>query len=123
MAKKSTKPKGKTKILEVIDVLEESGNWSKCLIKVSWFGGPPQLDIRNIKMDTINDDEPVIGKGIALTDSGVKRLANKLVELGYVDIDTINECRQDTIDLFNMFSDDNDDEERTILHLRKKKKK
>ena len=119
MAKKSTKPKGKTKIIEIIDVLEESGNWSKCLIKVSWFGGAPQLDIRNIKMDTLNDDEPVIGKGIALNDSGIKRLANKLLELGYIDIDTIDKCKQDTLDLFNMFPDDID--ERIVLHLRKKK--
>lgn len=121
MAKKNSKTKGKSKILEVIDVLEESGNWSKCLIKVKWFDGPVQLDIRNIKMDTLNDEEPVIGKGIALTDEGVIRLANKLMELGYIDIETIDGCKQVSMDLFGTFIDDKN--KRTVLHLRRKKNK
>lgn len=72
-------------IIEVIDVLEESGNWAKVLMKVSWDNKPPVLDIRNVDMTTIGSDKVKFGKGISLSDDAIMILAKNLLELGCID--------------------------------------
>ncbi len=77
---KKTNEKQIFEIIEPIEVLQEAGNISLELNKVSWNKKPPTLDIR--KWD-LSGDSPVPLKGITLTEEGVNRLTIKLIELGY----------------------------------------
>ena len=70
-------------LINVVDVLEETGNWAKVLIQVSWNGKPPTYDIRNIDMSTISSDKIVIGKGISISDNGIERLVDALIDSGF----------------------------------------
>lgn len=90
MGKKS-KGEFKYELIEIIDVLEESGNWAKVLMKVSWNGNPPTLDIRNVDMRTIHDEKVKFGSGITLSDDACIRLAKNLMELGCLDYDDIED--------------------------------
>lgn len=128
MARKK-KEKEKSELVEIVEILDESGNWAKVLMKMKWFGGPAQLDIRSVKMDTINDEEPVFGKGITLSDKSLKILTKKLVELGYLDDDNIESYQNGEvdnynimdIDLFNMYDDKKEDDKRLVLRIRRKR--
>lgn len=64
-------------------IIEESGNSSINLRKVSWNNRPHKLDIR--KWNYTTDGEERAMKGIQLTDDGANELTGVLVEQGYGD--------------------------------------
>lgn len=82
----------KYKIVENIATLEEcKSNWYKELNKIIWGKGEvPSIDIRNIKRN--DDDEiEVMGTGISLREDACCELATRLMYLGYIDRDDIEE--------------------------------
>lgn len=70
-------------VLEGFDfILEESGNSSINLRKISWNGRPHKLDIRKYAYQ--NGEERMM-KGIGLSEEGANELTGTLVEQGYGD--------------------------------------
>lgn len=70
-------------VLEGFDfIIEESGNSSVNLRKISWNGRPHKLDIRKY---AYKDGQEQMMKGISLTDDGANELTNVMVEQGYGD--------------------------------------
>ena len=63
-------------------VLEEGGNTSINLRRISWDGKPSKLDIRKYRYQS---GKEVMLKGVTLTDKGGSELANILVDKGYGD--------------------------------------
>ena len=63
-------------------ILEESGNGSINLRKISWNGRPYKLDIRKY---TYKDGEERMMKGVSMSDEAGSELASILVENGYGD--------------------------------------
>lgn len=82
---KSDKPD--FEIVEAYETLEEAGNQTVELNKVSWAERPPKIDIR--RWDVGKEDGPKPLKGVTLTDEGCDRLVLKLLELGYGDMKSI----------------------------------
>lgn len=80
----------KYEIIEELETIQESeGNdWVVEVNKISWGGKAPQIDIRRWNRSL---EEPKMGKGINLTDEGVNRLVNLLIQAGYGDEDIIRE--------------------------------
>ena len=90
------------RLIEVVEVLSESdkSSWAKVLAKISWNNKPATMDIRTINMDTIDDEDVSFGKGISLDDESMQRLAKKLLELGYLDIDELEEYIEEQNSIF-----------------------
>ena len=63
-------------------ILEESGNSSINLRKVSWNGREPKIDIRRW---SYQDGTERALRGVTLTDEGANELTNVLVDEGYGD--------------------------------------
>ena len=61
-------------------ILEETGNGSTNLRKISWNGRPHKLDIRKY---TYKDGQEQIMKGVSMSDEAGHELTNVLVENGY----------------------------------------
>jgi hypothetical protein len=77
---------GKGPICEIIEsyaVLEETGNQTVEINKVSWNERPPKIDIR--RWDHGKEDGPVALKGVTLSDEACDRLVIQLLELGFGD--------------------------------------
>ena len=64
-------------------IIEESGNSSTNLRKISWNGRPHKLDIRKWAIQDDGTERSL--RGITLTDDGGHELTNVLVEQGYGD--------------------------------------
>ena len=70
-------------VLEGFDfIIEESGNSSVNLRKISWNGRPHKLDIRKY---AYKDGQEQMMKGISLTEDGANELTSVMVEQGYGD--------------------------------------
>ena len=63
-------------------IIEESGNSSVNLRKISWNGRPHKLDIRKY---AYKDGQEQMMKGISLTEDGANELTSVMVEQGYGD--------------------------------------
>lgn len=112
MARKPYDP-SRFKVEEVIDNISESANsnWGKFLIRASFDDGPANINIRSMKMD----EEPVIGKGISLTDEEVDTMVDKLVDIGFGSIDVLQSAINKRKSQYGGFSfGDTDDDVLTI---------
>lgn len=63
-------------------IIEESGNSSLNLRKISWNGREPKLDLRKWNY---NEGHEIAMKGVTLSDDGADELTGVLVEHGYGD--------------------------------------
>ena len=61
-------------------IIEESGNSSINLRKISWNGAPFKIDIRKY---SYSDGAERMLKGVSMTEDGANELAGVLVETGY----------------------------------------
>lgn len=90
-----SKKKFDYEIINIIGILEENenSNWCRVLMKVSWDGNPPVLDIRKVDMSTYDEETGHIkmGNGISLSDEGLLELASLLLQNGYLNKD---ECEE-----------------------------
>lgn len=94
-------------------IIEESGNNSINLRKISWNGRPHKLDIRKY---TYTDGQEHMMKGVSLTDAGANELAGTLIEQGYGDTHRIIKALRNRKDFDESLLDKNapieeDDEE------------
>lgn len=96
-------------------IIEESGNNSINLRKISWNGRPYKLDLRKY---SYKDGKESMLKGISISDEGANELTGVLVENGYGDTKRIIKALR-TRENFNeemlepdyVFEDDNENEE------------
>jgi len=65
------------------NIVEEGGNTSTNMRKISWNGKPHKIDIR--KYFYKNGQEFMTKKGVSLSESGANEVASILVEKGYGD--------------------------------------
>ena len=63
-------------------IIEESGNTSSNLRRISWNGRPYKLDFRKY---SYKDGQEMMMKGISMSEDGASELASVLVENGYGD--------------------------------------
>lgn len=63
-------------------IIEESGNSSSNLRRISWNGRPYKLDLRKY---SYKDGQEIMMKGISMSEEGATELASVLVENGYGD--------------------------------------
>lgn len=95
-------------------ILEESGNGSTNLRKISWNGRPHKLDIRKY---SYTDGQEHMMKGVSLTDDGANELTDVLVEQGYGNTKRIIKALRERDDFDDSLLDkavpivDEDDEE------------
>lgn len=95
-------------------ILEESGNGSTNLRKISWNGRPYKLDIRKY---SYTDGQEHMMKGVSLTDDGANELTDVLVEQGYGNTKRIIKALRERDDFDDSLLDkaipivDEDDEE------------
>lgn len=77
-------------IVEELGTIQESegSDWVIEVNKISWNKKAPQIDIRRWNRSL---DEPKMGKGINLTDDGIERLVNLLLQQGYGDHEIMKE--------------------------------
>ena len=71
---------------EEIVILSESdkSDWLTGLIRVSWSGAEPKIEIRKYNKTLLKENSPRgWGKGIALTPAELDVLTEELVRLGY----------------------------------------
>ena len=95
-------------------IIEESGNNSINLRKISWNGRPYKLDLRKY---SYKDGKESMLKGISISDEGANELTGVLIENGYGDTKRIIKALR-TRENFNeemlepdyVFEDDNDEE-------------
>lgn len=116
MAKKDYDP-SRYKVEEIIENISESNssNWGKFIIRASFDDKPSTIDIRNMKMG----EEPIIGKGISLSDEEVDTVVNTLISKGYGNIDILQEeikRRQKVFGGFNL-SNEQEDEMFTVTFI------
>lgn len=112
----------KYKIIDVIEILEESPNsdWGKVLLKISWNDKPATIDIRTVKLSTLDEDKVLFGKGgTALSDKACQKLAETLFELGYVDRDIIDAYIEQEDSIFKPKKK----KKKKLIHIIKKKGK
>lgn len=96
-------------------IIEESGNNSINLRKISWNGRPYKLDLRKY---SYKDGKESMLKGISISDEGANELTGVLIENGYGDTKRIIKALR-TRENFNeemlepdyVFEDDNESEE------------
>lgn len=67
-------------------ILEETGNGSTNLRRISWNGRPHKLDIRKY---SYKDGEERMMKGVSLSDEAANQLTNTLVDKGFGDTRSI----------------------------------
>ena len=65
------------------NIVEEGGNTSTNIRKISWNGKPHKIDIR--KYFYKNGQEFMTKKGVSLSETGANEVASVLVEKGYGD--------------------------------------
>lgn len=93
-------------------IIEERGNSSINLRKVSWGeGSPEKIDIR--KWLYLDDGTERASKGVTLTDEGTDELTNVLVDQGYGDTKKIAKslAKRDDFDQSYLTMEDNDEED------------
>ena len=61
-------------------IIQESGNSSVNLRKISWNGAPFKIDLRKY---SYSDGQERMMKGVSITEDGANELAGVLVETGY----------------------------------------
>lgn len=64
-------------------ILDENpkSDWVKAIVRISWNDKPPAINIRNLKL--VNDGDPILGKGISLSDEETDVLVDALLDKGY----------------------------------------
>lgn len=82
----SNKKEFKHEVIERIDTLKESNNYSKEVLRMIWGDNPVTVDIR-----TVNKTNDFIGKGISLSDEECDKLVDILLDRGYGSIEKIKE--------------------------------
>src|SRR5574344_1945255 len=96
----SKKKKLNYKLIELVDILQESkSDWAKVVAKMKWGDNAPTIDIRNVKLSN-NDDEIFFGTGISLSEEACIKLANLLLDLGYIDRETIENYLENEDSIF-----------------------
>lgn len=115
----------KFEVVDVLEVLEESGNsnWAKILSKASVNDDVPKIDIRNVNLQNLQGDgEGVIyGKGITLSDEGAKRLALALIDNGYVTREELIDYLEGTENLFKRSDVEERLEKVKVINIKKVK--
>ena len=118
MARKPYDP-SRFKVEEIIENISESdtSNWGKFIIRASFDDGPANINIRSMKLC----DEPIIGKGISLTNEEVDTVVDTLVGMGFGSISKLKDSISDRQKQFGGFdmnsfmgTDDDDDDMLTI---------
>lgn len=82
----SNKKEFKHEVIERIDTLKESNNYSKEVLRMIWGDNPVTVDIR-----MVNKTNDFIGKGISLSDEECDKLVDILLDRGYGSIEKIKE--------------------------------
>lgn len=82
----SNKKEFKHEVIERIDTLKESNNYSKEVLRMIWGDNPVTIDIR-----MVNKTNDFIGKGISLSDEECDKLVDILLDRGYGSIEKIKE--------------------------------
>ena len=82
----ANKKEFKSEVIERIDTLKETNNYSKEVLRMIWGDNPITVDIR-----VVNKSNNFIGKGISLTDEECDKLVDILLDRGYGSIDKIKE--------------------------------
>lgn len=95
-------------------IIEESGNNSINLRKISWNGRPYKLDLRKY---SYKDGKESMLKGISISDEGANELTGVLIENGYGDTKRIIKAlrarenfTEEMLEPDYVFEDDNDEE-------------
>ena len=96
-------------------IIEESGNNSINLRKISWNGRPYKLDLRKY---SYKDGKESMLKGISISDEGANELTGVLIENGYGDTKRIIKAlkarenfNEEMLEPEYVFEDDNESEE------------
>ena len=96
-------------------IIEESGNNSINLRKISWNGRPYKLDLRKY---SYKDGKESMLKGISISDEGANELTGVLIENGYGDtkriikaLRTRENFTEEMLEPEYVFEDDNESEE------------
>ena len=96
-------------------IIEESGNNSINLRKISWNGRPYKLDLRKY---SYKDGKESMLKGISISDEGANELTGVLIENGYGDTKRIIKAlkarenfTEEMLEPDYVFEDDNENEE------------
>ena len=96
-------------------IIEESGNNSINLRKISWNGRPYKLDLRKY---SYKDGKESMLKGISISDEGANELTEVLIENGYGDtkriikaLRTRENFTEEMLEPDYVFEDDNESEE------------
>ena len=96
-------------------IIEESGNNSINLRKISWNGRPYKLDLRKY---SYKDGKESMLKGISISDEGANELTEVLIENGYGDtkriikaLRTRENFTEEMLEPEYVFEDDNESEE------------
>ena len=82
----ANKKEFKSEVIERIDTLKETSNYSKEILRMIWGDNPVTVDIR-----VVNKSNNFIGKGISLTDEECDKLVDILLDRGYGSIEKIKE--------------------------------
>jgi hypothetical protein len=90
-------------------IIEEGGNSSLNLRKISWNGRDPKLDLRKW---SYQDGQERAMKGVTMSDDGANELAGVLVEQGYGNTKRIIKAvreREEYSDVIKHFNDTEED--------------
>ena len=83
----TNKKEFKSEVIERIDVLKETNNYSKEVLRMIWGeNNPITMDIR-----MVNKTNNFIGKGISLSEEECEKLVDILLDRGYGSIEKIKE--------------------------------
>ena len=83
----TNKKEFKSEVIERIDVLKETNNYSKEVLRMIWGeNNPITMDIR-----MVNKTNDFIGKGVSLSDEECEKLVDILLDRGYGSIEKIKE--------------------------------
>ena len=83
----ANKKEFKHEVIERIDTLKETNNYSKEVLRMIWGNDNPiTVDIR-----VVNKSNNFIGKGISLTDEECDKLVDILLDRGYGSVEKIKE--------------------------------
>ena len=90
MYKKNKKDYSRYKIDETLCELSKGeSNWGKYLVRASFEDNTSTIDIRRLKI--VENDDPIIGKGISLTPEETDKLTNSLIQNGFGSTDVLKE--------------------------------
>lgn len=76
----------KHEVVEKIDTLKETNNYSKEILRMIWGDNPITIDIR-----MVNKTNGFIGKGISLSEEECEKLVDILLDRGYGSMNKIKE--------------------------------